>query len=108
MEKAKLDDIEFASMLIGGACHDHEHPGVNNAYLVETRDDIAIKYNDISVLENHHIASSFALFSHEKYNILQNFDKTEYKKMRSKLIGNILSTDMSKHFADQGKFKSRV
>lgn len=69
IEKAKLDDIEFASMMIGGACHDHEHPGVNNAYLVENRDDIAIKYNDVSVLENHHVASSFALLSHEKYNI---------------------------------------
>ena len=46
-------------MIIGGACHDHEHPGVNNVYLVETRDDVAIKYNDVSVLENHHVASSF-------------------------------------------------
>ena len=28
--------------------------------------------------------------------------------MRGKIIGNILSTDMSKHFSDIGKFKSRV
>lgn len=61
LEKAQLDDFDFASIIIGGACHDHEHPGVNNAYLIETRDEIAIKYNDVSVLENHHVASTFAL-----------------------------------------------
>jgi 3'5'-cyclic nucleotide phosphodiesterase len=87
-------------MIIGGACHAHEHPGVNNVYLVETRDDIAIKYNDVSVLENHHVASSFALIQQEKYNIFMNFDKADYKKIRAKMIGCILSTDMSKHFGD--------
>lgn len=48
-------------MIIGGACHDHEHPGFNNVYLMETKDDIAIRYNDVSVLENHHVASTFSL-----------------------------------------------
>lgn len=28
--------------------------------------------------------------------------------MRTKMIGCILATDMAKHFADQGKFKSRI
>jgi len=61
MEKAKLDDLELAAMMIGGACHDHEHPGVNNVFLIDTRHEIANKYNDVSVLENHHVASTFAL-----------------------------------------------
>ena len=56
--------------IVGGACHDHEHPGFNNIYLIEAKDPIALRYNgkiyfnifvDVSVLENHHIASSFAL-----------------------------------------------
>lgn len=56
-----MDDSDLAAVLIGGAVHDHEHPGFNNIYLVETSDEIAIRYNDQSVLENHHIASSFKL-----------------------------------------------
>ena len=48
-------------MIIGGACHDHEHPGFNNVYLIETRDDIANRYNDVSVLESHHVASTYAI-----------------------------------------------
>ncbi len=35
--KAKLDDLECAAIMIAAACHDHEHPGFNNAYLIETR-----------------------------------------------------------------------
>jgi hypothetical protein len=33
-QKAKLDDIDLAAVIIGGACHDHEHPGFNNVYLI--------------------------------------------------------------------------
>ena len=60
MEKGKLDDIDFAAMIIGGACHDVGHFGVNNIYLVEAKHEIAIRYNDVSVLENYHVATAFA------------------------------------------------
>lgn len=60
-EIMKLDNIDLAAMIIGGAIHDHEHPGFNNVYLVEFGDELAIRYNDQSVLESHHVASSFKL-----------------------------------------------
>ena len=61
-------------MLIAAACHDHEHPGQGNAFLIDTRHELAVRYNDVSVLENHHIASTFAYISQEKYNIFRNFN----------------------------------
>lgn len=33
------------SLIIAGACHDFEHPGLNNVYLMDTRDPIALRYN---------------------------------------------------------------
>jgi hypothetical protein len=54
-----VDPVEEAAMVIGGACHDHEHFGFNNVYLIETKHKIALLYNDLAVLENHHAASSF-------------------------------------------------
>ena len=107
-EKSKLDDLDIASMLLAACCHDHEHPGFNNHFLIETKHDLAIKYNDIAVLENHHVASSFALISNDKYNLTKRFTKDAFKKFRKIMIGCILETDMSRHFAEQSKFKSRV
>lgn len=45
MEKVKLDDIELMSLMVAGACHDFEHPGYNNAYLIDIKDPIAIRHN---------------------------------------------------------------
>jgi len=104
----KLDDFDLGAIFIGGAIHDHEHPGFNNVYLVETSDEIATRYNDISVLENHHVASSFKLMKNPEMNIFSELDRDDAKSMRKKMIGLVLSTDMSKHFADMGKYKSRV
>eukprot|EP00347_Sterkiella_histriomuscorum_P000561 403375374 len=108
LEKSKLDDLEVASMLLAACCHDHEHPGFNNIFLMETRHELALRYNDMSVLENHHVASCFALISNDKYNLTKRFSKDNFKRFRKIMIGCILETDMSKHFAEQSKFKSRV
>lgn len=40
-----FDDLEILGVIMAAACHDFEHPGVNNQYLIETRDSIALKYN---------------------------------------------------------------
>jgi len=70
MKKGELDNLDLFSMMLSGAIHDHEHPGYNNLYMINTKHKFAIWYNDISVLENHHVASSFKLIkSDKKYNI---------------------------------------
>jgi cAMP-specific phosphodiesterase 4 len=59
MEKAQLSEQDLFALILGGACHDYEHLGWNNIFLIETQHDLAITYNDISVCENHHIAATF-------------------------------------------------
>ena len=68
-EKVGMDNIEMMCYTNSGACHDVGHPGFNSPYLIEKNDEIAIRYNDISVLENFHVASTFEILSMEKYNI---------------------------------------
>jgi len=44
-EKSKIDNVELMSIIIAGACHDYEHPGFNNVFLVESKHEIALRYN---------------------------------------------------------------
>ena len=45
---------------------------------------IANLYNDLSVLENHHIATTFKVLNEDKgkFNIFDLFDRDQYKQMR--------------------------
>lgn len=95
-------------MLVGAACHDYDHPGLNNPYLINTRHELAIRYNDKSPLENHHVSSIFFLMKDDSLNILSNLAKEDFKKTRERLISMILSTDMSVHFSDLAKLKGRL
>jgi hypothetical protein len=59
---------------------------------------VAFRYNDKSVLENHHIAASFELMaSHIDLNWMADFDNETFKKIRQMMIGAVLATDMEHH-----------
>lgn len=96
------------SYIIAGACHDLEHPGVNNIFLMESKDKIALNYNDSAVLENHHVATAFHIMHDKEYNILKNFSKEDYKRVRKLMIDAILATDMAQHFNKSAQFKNTI
>ena len=75
---------------------------------METQHPLAVKYNDQSVLENHHIASTFAVAQKAEFNIFKLFSKEQFKSVRERMVSMVLATDMAKHFSDLGKLKSRV
>ncbi len=41
-------------MILAGLAHDVGHPGVNNPFLILSKHDLALRYNDKSPLENMH------------------------------------------------------
>lgn len=61
--RVKLTSLEVFGLMVAAMCHDLDHPGVNNQFLVRTQHPLAIVYNDASVLENHHVASLYRLVS---------------------------------------------
>jgi hypothetical protein len=95
----KLSKISKCALFLSCICHDYKHPGVNNNYLKETRNKIAIRYNDISILENMHIAQAFKLINNpnNEYNIFFNLDTNTYKQFRKEMISCVLATDMTFH-----------
>ena len=60
------------------------------------------------MLENHHVSAAYTLALKEETSIFANFSREDYTKMREKIIGMVLSTDMSVHFADLAKLKGRL
>ena len=91
--------------MIGAIIHDVDHPGRNSAFLCNSRSELAILYNDTTVLENHHSALGFKLtHSDDRVNIFQKLDSETYKVFRQGLVDVVLATDMSKHFVHVNKF----
>ena len=97
-EIAKLDNSMICAVILSCICHDYKHPGVNNNYLIDTNNNIALTYNDISVLESMHVSEAFKLmFQDNNCNLFEGFDREKYKTFRKQMIQCVLSTDMSKH-----------
>ena len=41
----QLDSLDCAAFFIAAIIHDFKHPGYTNMYLINTKDDIALRYN---------------------------------------------------------------
>ncbi|XP_040924932.1 high affinity cGMP-specific 3',5'-cyclic phosphodiesterase 9A isoform X2 [Betta splendens] len=110
--RSKMDSTELLIMLTSAVCHDLDHTGYNNAYQVHpglyinARTELALRYNDISPLENHHCAVAFEILEKEESNIFRNLSTEQYKRIREGIIKCILATDMTRHNDILNKFKS--
>ncbi|GMR54148.1 hypothetical protein PMAYCL1PPCAC_24343, partial [Pristionchus mayeri] len=95
-----------AASLIAATIHDLDHPGRGNAFLINTRQSLSILYNDLSVLENHHVALAFQLTLQQSnnINILANLPREEFASMRSCIVEMVLATDIRRHFEYLAKF----
>ncbi|XP_055921797.1 high affinity cAMP-specific and IBMX-insensitive 3',5'-cyclic phosphodiesterase 8 isoform X3 [Eupeodes corollae] len=102
-----MDRMDEATALIASAAHDIDHPGRSSAFLCNSNSPLAIMYNDLTVLESHHAATTFKLtLGDDKINIFKNLDKDTYKSVRSVIIDMILATEMTRHFENLAKFVS--
>jgi CheY-like chemotaxis protein len=93
-----ISPVEKFALLVAALCHDLGHPGHNNDFLVKTESDLAMLYNNRSILENCHSFLLFRLLStRPELNILANFSKDDIVTVRSILTDCILSTDPGLH-----------
>ena len=83
---AVLRPIDKLTLLLACICHDVAHPGVNNAFLVATESPLAMLYNDISVLENHHCATAFKIMAQSESNVLKSLKPQDRQHVRKSII----------------------
>jgi len=102
-----LTSLDVICLLIAGLCHDIGHPGLNNVYQVNARTDLAIRYNDQSVLENYSCDLTMDIIT--KHKLFRHVHKcnTEYlgcdpkevnTSLKDLIKRTILATDMMFHF----------
>ncbi|KAK1877100.1 cAMP-specific 3'5'-cyclic phosphodiesterase 4D [Dissostichus eleginoides] len=105
---AVFTDLEILAALFAAAIHDVDHPGVSNQFLINTNSELALMYNDESVLENHHLAVGFKLLHEDNCDIFQNLSKRQRQSLRKLVIDMVLATDMSKHMSLLADLKTMV
>jgi hypothetical protein len=66
-----LSDLQVLAGFLSCLMHDVAHPGVDNNFLIGVKHTKALRYNDISVLENHHCAICFKLLLDPKNDIFE-------------------------------------
>ncbi|KAJ8253133.1 hypothetical protein GJAV_G00209490 [Gymnothorax javanicus] len=101
-----LTEVEILAMVFAAAIHDFEHTGTTNNFHIQTRSEVAILYNDRSVLENHHVSAAYRLMQDDEMNILMNLSKDDWRELRALVVEMVMCTDMSCHFQQIKTMKS--
>jgi len=104
----KFSKLELFALLTSAFCHDIDHPGTNNAFQVNARTKLALQFNDVSVLENHHCSQAFKILGIPDYNIFINLSSEDKILIRKYITSSILATDLAEHGNWVGKLKSKL
>ncbi|ELK37261.1 High affinity cGMP-specific 3',5'-cyclic phosphodiesterase 9A [Myotis davidii] len=127
----KFSQMDILILMTAAICHDLDHPGYNNTYQINARTELAVRYNDISPLENHHCAVAFQILAQPECNIFSNvqpdgfkqirqilaqpecniFSNVQpdgFKQIRQGMITLILATDMARHAEIMDSFKEKM
>merc|ERR1712062_94956 len=104
-----LNEVEVFAMLFAAAIHDYEHTGTTNTFHVQTRSNLAVLYNDRSVLENHHVSAAFKMLQENRgSNIVAELTRDQFEEFRTLVVDIVLCTDMSQHFQQMSQISDAL
>ncbi|KAJ3365332.1 hypothetical protein GGF31_008571 [Allomyces arbusculus] len=92
-----VTDLDAALCFMAALCHDMGHPGRNNLYMINSRDPLAIKYKNVSVLESYSV--ELGRISLLKHGMLDHLTPAARDAFLDRFRDVILGTDMATHFA---------
>ena len=70
------------AMFIGALCHDLDHRGFNNKFMIDIGSPLAAIYST-STMEHHHFNMTVNILQVEQNNILKKLSSDEYKQVRN-------------------------
>lgn len=101
--KSYITPLELLSSILAAVCHDLDHPGVTQSFLVATKNPLAGLYNNQSVLENHHWRFASSIFKESQ--LFDHFDPKVYDEMKLQMKQLILATDIARQNEYLKRFK---
>lgn len=103
-----FEDLDIFSIVIAAISHDVGHPGMNNAFQINSNSEYTLTYHDKSVLENYHIYLLFKILRKPDSNIVSTFKKEDFTIFRKRVIETIIATDMSFHAKVVSSLKNKI
>jgi hypothetical protein len=104
--------LEIFSLILAATFHDVGHPGSNNLFHKNAMTPFAMRYNDVSILENMHAAVGHSLLMGEErkdeWDVFKNWKQSQIIEARGIMIRAILGTDMSNHFFKMEEIMEKI
>lgn len=94
VHRSPLSDVHRLCLYVAAACHDVDHLGFTNSFLVSTDHPLARRYHNRSPQENHHTAATLELLRNPAYDFLP---PALAPVLRDVVTDLILATDISLH-----------
>ena len=98
----RLTSLQSLAMFVGALCHDLDHRGFNNKFMIDIGSPLAAIYST-STMEHHHFNMTVALLQHDSCNILGGLGPEEYKQVLGNMKHCILATDLALFFPNKAK-----
>ncbi|XP_059475966.1 probable 3',5'-cyclic phosphodiesterase pde-5 isoform X1 [Neocloeon triangulifer] len=98
---------ECLALYIGSLCHDLDHRGKNNKFMLDTESPLASIYST-STMEHHHFNQTITILQQEGHNIFSKLSSEEYKQVLSNIKHCILATDLALFFPNKARLTKIV
>ncbi|GAB6030907.1 hypothetical protein CHUAL_007736 [Chamberlinius hualienensis] len=98
-------DLERLSLFISCMCHDLDHRGKTNKFLLETASPLAAIYTT-STLEHHHFNQTVSILQQDGHNIFKCLSSDDYKTVLASIRHCILATDLALFFTNKTKVEA--
>uniref|UniRef100_T1J2B1 Phosphodiesterase n=1 Tax=Strigamia maritima TaxID=126957 RepID=T1J2B1_STRMM len=90
-------ELQGLALFIGCLCHDLDHRGKTNKFMLDTESPLAAVYTT-STLEHHHFNQTMTILQQDDLNILRSLSSLEYREVLNDIRHCILATDLALFF----------
>jgi len=89
-------------MYVGAVCHDLDHRGFNNKFMIDVGSPLAAIYST-STMEHHHFNMAVNILQQENHNIFAKLNPEEYRQVLGNVKHCILATDLALFFPNKAR-----